>query len=232
MTEAMTSARTLYMQGTYVLTCEARVTGTGVDPKYGRYVRLDQTVFHPQGGGQLSDIGRINEVAITHVSKLPLAAGHQFDVLHHYKGEEDLFVPGQEVSCVVDGERRTSAAKWHSAGHLLSAVVERLFPHVKGVNAHHFPGEARVEFTLESGEFPTKAEVEARLPTAFQEELAAAKPVIVDNHSDLRTIQYGDHRAVPCGGTHVENTSEIPSVSIRKVEIKKGKMTIGYDLTA
>ncbi|MBP9841900.1 MAG: hypothetical protein KBC64_05690 [Simkaniaceae bacterium] len=228
---AATGAEKLYMFGTYHYHGDAMVTGTGVDPKKGRYVLLNQTHFHPQGGGQLSDLGKINGVAITHVAKMALGEGHLFDVAHHYAGEEDLFTLGQEVVYEVDAERRRLAATWHSAGHLLAAVVERVFPHLIGVNAHHFPGEGRVEFKLSSeGSFPAKGEIESLVLSEYSREIREGRPVTVDNGA-VRTIAFGDHRLVPCGGTHVESTAELPEITIRKADVKKGVLTIGYDLS-
>ena len=48
--------------------CEAVVTAcTEKDGKF--LVELDQTVFFPEGGGQLSDKGKINDVVVEHVSE-------------------------------------------------------------------------------------------------------------------------------------------------------------------
>ena len=49
---------------------ECTATVTACTEKEGRYlVELDQTVFFPEGGGQLSDKGKINEVLVSHVSE-------------------------------------------------------------------------------------------------------------------------------------------------------------------
>lgn len=53
--------RPLYMDGTYVFDCEAQVILVALkeeDPEV-LVVELDQTVFHPQGGGQPSDTGML-----------------------------------------------------------------------------------------------------------------------------------------------------------------------------
>ena len=53
--------RPLYMDGTYVFHCEAQVILVALkeeDPEV-LVVELDQTVFHPQGGGQPSDTGML-----------------------------------------------------------------------------------------------------------------------------------------------------------------------------
>ncbi len=225
----------LYMRDTYALIGKAIVTEMGVDPKLGRYILLNQTHFHPQGGGQLSDLGKINEVAITHVSKMLVEEGNPrlFDVRHHYVSETDLFEVGKEVDYKVDRERRILAATSHSGGHLLAAVVEKIFPNLVGVNGHHYPGEARVEFKLKEGAtlYPSKEEIAALVIAEYEARVAAEIPVIIDNESEERTVAFGeDDRAVPCGGTHVTNTRELPGISIRKIEVKKSVLTIGYNM--
>lgn len=53
--------RPLYMDGTYVFHCDAQVILVALkeeDPEV-LVVELDQTVFHPQGGGQPSDTGML-----------------------------------------------------------------------------------------------------------------------------------------------------------------------------
>ena len=53
--------RPLYMDGTYVFHCDAQVILVALkeeDPEV-LVVELDQTVFHPQGGGQPSDTGMV-----------------------------------------------------------------------------------------------------------------------------------------------------------------------------
>lgn len=230
------TAECLYMLNSYSLEGKATVTGFGLDPKYGRFVLLNQTHFHPQGGGQLSDVGTIGEVAIKHVSKAPIpdAGPHAFDVRHHYEAEADLFIEGTPVEYTVNRERRTTAMHWHASGHLLAAVAEELFPQLQAVNAHHFPGEARVEFQLrESGAaFPSADEIKTRLPSAYADAVKEGKAVDV-KMGPPRTVQYGDYPAVPCGGTHVANTSELPEeLSIRSAKAKKGKLSVGYDLPA
>ena len=45
-----------------------------------------------------------------------------------------------------------------------------------------------------------------------------------------RTIQFGDFKSYPCGGTHVANTSEIVEITIRNVKKDKGRLRVGYDI--
>ena len=44
----------------------------------------------------------------------------------------------------------------------------------------------------------------------------------------LRCILIEDLWVEPCSGTHVSDTSQIERFHIRKLETKKGRLTIGY----
>ena len=58
----------LFENNSLLRECDAVVTACA--EKNGKYfIELDQTVFFPEGGGQLSDRGKLNEVVVEHVSE-------------------------------------------------------------------------------------------------------------------------------------------------------------------
>lgn len=89
-----------------VLTCEAAKTGY--------LVTLDRTAFYPEGGGQPSDHGIINGLAVTDV--------HEKDgvVFHTVEGKVET---GETVSCSIDWERRFDHMQQHSGEHILSGIL-------------------------------------------------------------------------------------------------------------
>lgn len=89
-------------------------------------VRLDRTVFYPQGGGQAGDAG-----------ELLLTDGRRMAVVDTRKGEapgEIVHVlaegsdgagltPGIEVLARIDAARRQAHMRFHTATHLLCALI-------------------------------------------------------------------------------------------------------------
>jgi alanyl-tRNA synthetase len=184
------------------------------------WVRLGQTIFHPQGGGQKADCGTIQGIPVKQV------VHSDGDVDHYLESIENLQV-GQEVSICVDGDWRLANSKLHTAGHLIAALLEQEFPGIKPIGAHHWPGESRVEFTGDN--LPTPETIASYLITALQQAIQNDLPVaILGSPTTSRSIQIGTFSAVPCGGTHLQNLGQLETVEITGVKIKKGKLRISY----
>lgn len=93
-----------------VLACEER------DGKF--FVELDQTVIFPEGGGQLSDRGKINDVNVLHASEKDGRLWHECDA--------PLEV-GAEVEVTLDWAVRLDRMQQHCGEHILSFVCWKLF---------------------------------------------------------------------------------------------------------
>ena len=98
---------------------ECTATVTACTEKEGQYlVELDQTVFFPEGGGQLSDKGKINDAVVSHVSEKD---GHIY-----HECDKPLEV-GAEVKAVLDWRVRLDRMQQHLGEHLLSYACWKLF---------------------------------------------------------------------------------------------------------
>ena len=93
-----------------VLACEER------DGKF--FIELDQTVIFPEGGGQLSDRGKINDVNVLHASEKEGRLWHECDA--------PLEV-GAEVEVTLDWAVRLDRMQQHCGEHILSFVCWKLF---------------------------------------------------------------------------------------------------------
>jgi misacylated tRNA(Ala) deacylase len=223
----------LFREDATLTQCEARVVAADE-----RGVRLDRTVFYPQGGGQAGDAG-----------ELVLADGSTLAIVDTRKGEAPgeivhvcddparaaALAPGTPVTARIDTERRRAHMRFHTATHLLCALI----PHP--VDGCSITKEyARLDFHMT--EPLDKAEIEAGLARL----VAGAHPVahrwITDAELDanpqlvrsmsvqpprgtgrVRLLEIADVDLQPCGGTHVGNTAEIGAVGVRKIEKKSAQ---------
>ena len=86
---------------------------------------FDRSPFHPQGGGQPSDVGKVVCVG-TGMELKVVKVSFSFDtnvVTHHCESEggvkmEDLAV-GEAWDLIVDQDSRDTFSKFHSAGHMV-----------------------------------------------------------------------------------------------------------------
>ena len=198
------------------LECTARVLSCRKTQEGLWAVVCDRTVFHPQGGGQPSDIGWINEVVVRKVIHTPEAIVHLCEA-----------ALGGEVSMAVDAKTRRLNSRLHSAGHIIGFVGDEHGWHA--TKGNHFPGESRVVFEPQNPEAIqlTEAEVLQSEVNALISKKLERRITEIDG---LRYVTWGDLRAYPCGGTHVANTEEIGKVCISKIKMKKGQITVSYSL--
>ncbi len=201
-------------------------------------IELDRTVFYPQGGGQAGDTGtltRADGATLTVVDTRKGAAPGQ--VLHLVAPGTDLagWVAGQAVTAAIDAARRQAHRRFHTATHLLCALV----PHpVDGCSIT--AGYARLDFHMTE---PLDKDV---LTAGIARLVAAAHPVttrwITDDELDanpglvrsmsvlpprgsgrVRLVEVQGVDLQPCGGTHVANTADIGAVVVTKIEKKSAK---------
>lgn len=106
-----------YLEDSTVREFEATVERTVSDDR----VVLDRTHFYPEGGGQPNDTGTLSadgdEWRVVDVQK--------HDGIHHYlePAEADFPDAGLTVTGTLDWDRRYSHMRYHTAQHLLSALL-------------------------------------------------------------------------------------------------------------
>ena len=210
-------------------------------------VVLDQTIFYPQGGGQPYDLGIIkSENATFQVVEVRFIDGI---VKHFGTFLEGEFTVGDQVNLQVDGDRRKLHARLHSGGHIVDMAVTSLDLDWIPGKGYHFPDGPYVEY---EGNLPEDLEQREQLRKNLEQKMnefvssgitTQIKFVTKDEMKDLvrhvpanlpenkpsRIVLYGDF-AVPCGGTHVANLSDIGVMSIKKLGIKNGNIKVSYIL--
>jgi len=214
--------------------CEARIVALDA-----RGVRLDRTVFYPQGGGQAGDAGELARADGTRIAIADTRKGEAPGEIVHVPADpavlESLRV-GEPVTARIDWERRHRHMRFHTATHLLCALV----PHpVDGCSIT--AGYARLDFhmnepldkeALTAGIARLVAEAHPVRDRWISEAELDANPALVRSMSvqpprgtgRVRVLEIDGVDLQPCGGTHVSNTAEIGAVVVTKIE-KKSAMT-------
>lgn len=227
------STEELFREDAGLMACDAHVlavTEAGV--------LLDRTVFYPLGGGQAGDRGEL-QMRDGRVLRVADTRKGEAGVLHvPAPGQEALLAAlqaGMPVHARIDHERRARHRRFHTATHLLCALV----PHP--VDGCSITAEsARLDFHMTE---PLDKDVLnaglARLVAAahpvrhrwIAEEELDANPGLVRSmsvqpprgHGRIRLLEVQGVDLQPCGGTHVDNTAAIGGVYVSKIEKKSAR---------
>jgi len=226
----------LFREDARLRDCEARISG--IDE---RGIRLDRTVFYPHGGGQAGDSAELRLAGDVRIAIADTRKGEsQGEIVHvpaaGQEAELASLKVGDAVIAAIDWERRYRHMRFHTATHLLCALI----PHpVDGCSIT--AAYARLDFHMSE---PLDKEgltaglarlVSASHPVAHRWIIDAeldANPSLVRSMSAqpprgtgrVRLLEIEGVDLQPCGGTHVSNTSEIGAVVVTKIE-KKSSMT-------
>jgi len=223
----------LFREDATLLHCEATVLAVDEGG-----IVLDRTVFYPLGGGQAGDAGELltpdgRRVVITDTRKHKERPGV---IVHVPAADAPLLQPGDRVSARIDADRRHAHMRFHTATHLLCALV----PHpVDGCSIT--AGYARLDFhmnepldkdALTAGIARLVAEAHPVRHRWISEDELDANPGLVRSMSvqpprglgRVRVLEIEGVDLQPCGGTHVANTAEVGAVVVTKIE-KKSAMT-------
>ncbi|MBL8328529.1 MAG: alanyl-tRNA editing protein [Rubrivivax sp.] len=201
-------------------------------------VLLDRTVCYPMGGGQAGDRGELLLADGTRLEIIDTRKGPQpGEILHLLQqpaGAQRL-PPGTPVSVRIDEPRRQAHRRFHTATHLLCALV----PHpVDGcsITADY----ARLDFHMtepldkEALTAGIRRLVDEAHPVRHRwisEAELDAQPQLVRSMSAqpprgqgrVRVLEIEGVDLQPCGGTHVSNTAEIGAVVVTKIEKKSAR---------
>lgn len=227
----------------YLRECTATVVRSGPEG-----VVLDRTVFYPRGGGQPGDTGSLEWDGL--VARVADTCREGGEVLHILAGGP-LPPSGATVRAVIDWERRHLLMRTHTALHVLSAVVWRHYG-AKVTGGNMEPGQARMDFELESMSVEFGREVEERLNAALAEshpvqvlllpraealadpDLIRTKVSLVPEHVDpIRVVDIAGVDRQADGGTHVADTIEVGRVLVTKTESKgKGNKRMRIELAS
>lgn len=215
------STHKIYLTDADQLTTTATVREVFTTEEGAHLVRLDRTLFHPSGGGQPADQGTLGGQRVLHVAHAP-----DGDVDHHVEALDGL-TPGAEVTLAVAAAPRLLNTRAHTAGHAIAHAVEALCPDLKAVGGHHWPDQARVEFSGPAQD--DYGALQRQLQARLQADLDADLPVrVLLGQDSLRRIAIGDYAPVPCGGTHAPSLAALDEVQVTRVRRKSGRIRVSY----
>ncbi len=223
----MPPTQLLYLEDSYL--CEFDAVVEGGTPDQG--VVLDRTAFYPGGGGQPHDTGELVASDGRRWRVVTVRRGTVPDEVVHVLDAPPPPV-GTPVRGRVDWERRYRLMRFHTALHVLSAVVYREYGALV-TGAHLDVDKARMDFELED----LAPERVARIEALTNEMIAHALPVrwwtmpreeaeripdLVRTKVNLLPASIRHVRVVEIvgldlqadGGTHVRNTREIGGIHI------------------
>ena len=196
-------------------------------------VAFKNTLFYPEGGGQLADIGTItwgNQTSkVVDVKKVGDV------ILHHL--DDKAPSKGTEIEGIIDDVHRSSLSRHHTATHLIGAAArEILGSHIWQAGASKSVNRARLDIThhrrlsrdlIESIESKVNKLILEDHPinTKFYSRAGADKKYGntlyqggAPKYKDVRVVEIPGIDAQACAGTHVISTSKIEAVKVLRTE--------------
>ncbi|NJE26220.1 alanyl-tRNA editing protein [Thermococcus sp. MV5] len=216
----------LFYADPYLKEAVVRIEGVEVNGDNVR-LKLDRTIFYPEGGGQPGDIGVIK------------GEGFRIDV-RKVEGKEEIWhegkikgrIPqiGENVELELDWEWRYENMRQHTGQHILSAILKKMY-NSDTTGFQIFPDYNKIEINFDeelTWEHLLAAELEANevvwsnIPVEINEydelpeEIASSlrKALPKDVIGKIRIVKIDDVDLIPCGGIHVKKTGEVGFIKI------------------
>lgn len=210
----------LFREDAYQRACEATVVAVRDDA-----VELDRTVFYPMGGGQPGDTGTISGRRVIDTRK-----GEGDAVLHLLEPGAAMPAVGAKVEAAIDWDRRHRLMRYHTALHLVGAVVKAPVTGGRiGEDKSHLDFDIEMErLVKEAIEDGVNALVRAGHDTRaswITDAELDARPELVRTMSvapprgsgRIRLLEIPGVDLQDCGGTHVANTREIGPLAVVRI---------------
>ncbi|SBS34167.1 Alanine--tRNA ligase [Marinomonas spartinae] len=181
----------------------------------GNQVELAETIFYAESGGQESDGGTIGGYQVVSAEK------RDQSILYTLESTAGFQI-GQTVDVKIDWPRRYNLMRLHFAAEVVLELFYKAIPNLEKMGAHISESKSRIDFELPESISPMLPEIQAQAQSLFDADLPIEK--------DFSDVQKGrrywkvEHFAqVPCGGTHINRTSEVGHIKLKRKNIGKGK---------
>ncbi len=194
---------------------------------------LENTLFYPEGGGQLSDIGDIKwenkKSKMVHAQKIGDV------VVHNIEGP--LPPVGTLISGIIDDSHRSGLSRHHTATHLIGAAARKILgTHVWQAGASKYTDRARLDITHHKR---ISLEVIEKIESHVNNLILEDYPINTNFYSreeadskygdtlyqggapkyrNVRVVEIPEIDAQACAGTHVSSTSHVVAVKVLRTE--------------
>jgi alanyl-tRNA synthetase len=204
--------------------------------------KLEQSPFYPEGGGQVSDAGYIENEETGARAELIKATRLEDDQVLTFKGEG--FAEGMRIRAVVPWSVRFPTMANHTATHVLhKALRDVLGEHVKQAGSAVRPDKLRFDFSHPQALTPEERErverdvnrivfenhpVRAFITPIEEARNLGAMMLFGEKYGEeVRVVEIEGYSRELCGGTHVRSTAEIgPFVILSEGSVGSGARRI------
>ena len=216
-------------------------------------VVLSSTPFYGESGGQVGDRG---ELVAKNTRFQVLDTQRSGDAIVHIGVvTEGSLKKGDTLSARVDGAWRASAARNHSATHLLHAALRKVLgAHVQQKGSLVAPDRLRFDFShfepvtpeqlaeieaTVNGWILSNDKVETRVMALEDAKESGAIALFGEKYADpVRVLGIGDYSVELCGGTHVARSGDVgpfklvseggTAAGVRRVEAVTGEGALAW----
>jgi alanyl-tRNA synthetase len=225
----------LYQEDPYQKEFDATIVEMVENEKHIAVV-LSQTAFYPEGGGQLSDQGFLNEIPVLEVKVEKGKIFHFID-----KKNKAKLTIGQKIGGKIDWQRRFDHMQHHTGQHLLSATFQNEMGG-ETFSVHFGDDISWIDVSIDNLDWSTALKVENHA-NAILFENRSVKTHLVETKDELllfplrglvkaqdniRVVEIQNYDYCACGGTHVRFTGEIGLIKLRKWQKIKNGLRIEY----
>lgn len=193
-------------------------------------VYLDKTIFYAESGGQESDIGVLKvgnlDFEVSNV-QYEEKETNIWKTAHYISTDKDIseFIKiHDEVELIIDMDRRNKLSAYHTASHLLFIAAEHVRNGIQKnvIGCHIKEDSARFDFITEE-----KFNEEEIISIQRYANQIISNKLNIDTYfidvDNYERVWECDGIKIPCGGTHLKNTSNLNFLKIKRKGIGKGK---------
>jgi len=221
----------IYNKNPYIKEFQANITKIDQKPGKEVHIKLNQTAFYPEGGGQPCDLGFIGNFQVKNVF------AESGDIFHVIDGIPKQF---ENLSCRIDWKRRFDFMQQHLGQHILSASLEKLFE-AKTIGFHLTEDKLTIDTDkpLDAGDIGRveyfanqivfgNLSVKTHHPSSESE--LSSFPLRKDTagYSNPRIVEIDQFDFSPCGGTHPKHTGEVGIIKIKNYSTHRQGLRIEF----